>query len=191
MSNFEFEPLSRNLADRIHELRTKRGLTQAALAHLSNVPRSTIANLESGTGNPSLINLARISSALNTSIEMLLTSPKALCKLIPANQIKLISRSQGDVIINKLLPDTIAGMEIDKLEINVGAKMRGLPHAAGTREYLHCLQGEFMVVVAGESYHIHKGDVLAFPGETHHSYENIGKGRAVGLSVVIVVPLGG
>lgn len=190
MADFEFESLSRNLADRIHDRRTKKGLTQSALAKLSHVPRSTIANLESGTGNPSLINLAKISGALNTSIEMLLTPPKALCKLIPADQIKSISRAQGEVIINKLLPDPIAGMEIDKLEINGGAKMRGLPHAPGTREYLHCLQGEIMIVVAGESYHIQKGDVLAFPGETHHSYENIGKVRAIGLSVVIVVPLG-
>lgn len=190
LNDAQFEPLSRNLAERIQDLRSRRSLTQAGLAKLANVPRSTIANLESGTGNPSLINLAKISSALNTSIEMLLSSPKALCKLIPADQIRSISRSQGEVLINKLLPDPIPGMEIDKIEINPGAKMRGVPHASGTKEYLHCLQGEFLVVVAGENYHVQKGDVLAFPGETHHSYENIGKGKAVGLSVVAVSPVG-
>lgn len=190
MITSELESLSRNLAERIQDLRSRRNLTQAALAKLAGVPRSTIANLESGTGNPSLINLAKISSALNTSIEMLLTSPKALCKLIPADQIKSISRSQGEVIINKLLPDSVPGMEIDKLELNPGAKMRGNPHAAGTKEYLHCIQGEFNIVVAGESYHVRKGDVLAFPGETHHSYENIGKAKSIGLSVVVIAPIG-
>lgn len=190
MSNSEFEPLSKNLAERIQELRNRRNLTQADLARLADVPRSTIANLESGTGNPSLINLAKISSALNTSIEMLLTSPRALCKLIPANELKTISRSQGEVTIIKLLPDSIPGMEIDKIELNPGARMRGIPHAAGTKEYLHCIQGEFIIVVAGESYRIFKGDVLAFPGETHHSYENVGKGKAVGLSVVAIAPVG-
>jgi len=190
MDNFEFESLSRNLAERILDLRTRRGLTQATLAKLADVPRSTIANLESGTGNPSLINLAKISNALSVSIEMLLTSPKALCKLIPAEFIKSVTRSQGEVVITKLLPEPVPGMEIDKLELSPGAKMRGLPHAAGTREYLHCLQGEFLIVVARESYHVHKGDVLAFPGETHHSYENIGKGKAIGLSVVAIAPVG-
>ena len=190
MTENQFEPLSRNLAERIQDLRSKRGLTQAGLARLANVPRSTIANLESGTGNPSLINLAKISGALNTSIEMLLSSPKALCQLVPADQIRSISRSQGEVIINKLLPDPIAGMEIDKIEINPGAKMRGVPHAAGTKEYLHCLQGEFLIIVAKENYYVQKGDVLAFPGETHHSYENIGKGKAIGLSVVAFSPVG-
>jgi len=186
----DYEPLSRNLAERIQELRSRRSLTQADLAKLANVPRSTIANLESGTGNPSLINLAKISSALNTSIEMLLTAPQALCKLIPAEQIKSLTRSQGEVTIVKLLPDPLPGMEIDKIEINPGAKMRGNPHAAGTKEYLHCIQGEFSVIVAGESYQVTKGDVLAFAAEVHHSYENNGKIKAIGLSVVMIAPVG-
>ncbi|MDO9181210.1 MAG: XRE family transcriptional regulator [Bacteriovorax sp.] len=190
MSGSEFESLSRNLAERIQDLRARRGLTQADLAKLADVPRSTIANLESGTGNPSLINLSKISSALSSSIEMLLTSPRALCKLIKADDVKSISRSAGEVIIVKLLPDPIPGMEIDKIELNSGAKMRGVPHAAGTKEYLHCIQGEFNIVVAGISYHVFKGDVLAFPGEIHHSYENIGKGKAIGLSVVAIAPVG-
>ena len=190
MSNSTIGLLSKNLAVRIQDLRKRRDLTQASLAELAQVPRSTIANLESGTGNPSLINLAKISSALNTSIELLLTSPQALCKLITADQVKSISRSQGEVTIIKLLPDPIPGMEIDKLELNPGAKMRGVPHAAGTKEYLHCIQGEFNINVAGENYLVSKGDVLAFPGEIHHSYENVGKGKAIGLSVVAIAPVG-
>ena len=190
MSDSDFEPLSRNLAIRIQDLRKKRNLTQAALATLADVPRSTIANLESGTGNPSLINLAKISGALGTSIEMLLSAPKALSKLILANDIKSINRSQGEVTIVKLLPDPIPGMEIDKSEINPGAKMRGIPHAAGTKEYLHCIQGEFNIVVGGENFRVLKGDVLSFPGENHHSYENVGKVKAIGLSVVVITPVG-
>ncbi|MGZ3789327.1 MAG: helix-turn-helix domain-containing protein [Bacteriovorax sp.] len=186
----EFESLSRNFAERLIDLRARRGLTQADLAKSADVPRSTIANLESGTGNPSLINLAKISSALNTSIEMLLTSPQALCKLIKSDSVKSINRSGGEVTIVKLLPDPIPGMEIDKIELNLGAKMRGVPHAAGTKEYLHCIQGEILIVVGGESYHVERGDVLAFPGEIHHSYENVGKGKAIGLSVVAIAPVG-
>jgi transcriptional regulator with XRE-family HTH domain len=190
MSFSDFDSLSRNLAERIIDLRARRGMTQADLAKLADVPRSTIANLESGTGNPSLINLAKISSALSTSIEMLLTSPVALVKKIPAEQVKSVNRSGGEVTVIKLLPDPIPGMEIDKIELNSGARMRGIPHAAGTKEYLHCLQGEIAVIIAGEIYQITKGDVLAFPGEIHHSYENIGKTKAIGLSVVAIAPVG-
>jgi transcriptional regulator with XRE-family HTH domain len=189
MHHHEYENLSRNLAQRILDLRSKRNLTQADLAKLANVPRSTIANLESGTGNPSLVNLAKISEALNLSIEMLLTPTKATCRKIEARDLKILSRSSGEVQITKLLPEMIQGMEIDKIEINPGAKMRGQPHASGTREYFHCLSGELKIQVENEVYYLLKGDVLAFPGETHHSYENLGKNKALGLSVVSIVPL--
>lgn len=190
MQNDQFVSLSRNLAQKINELRSKRGLTQAELALQADVPRSTIANLESGTGNPSLVNLAKISKALNISIEMLLTPTKANCKIIKADELKILTRSQGEVTITKLLPDPIHGMEIDKIEINPGFKMRGIPHAAGTREFFHCLHGELRIHVEGEFYDLTKGDVLAFPGETHHAYENLGKTKVLGLSVVAIAPVG-
>ena len=150
MSLSDFDSLSKNLAERLIDLRMRRNLTQADVAKIADVPS----------------------------------------KKIPADQIKSVSRSGGEVTVIKLLPDPVPGMEIDKIELNVGARMRGIPHAAGTKEYLHCLQGEIAIVVAGETYQISKGDVLAFPGEIHHSYENIGKGKAVGLSVVAIAPVG-
>lgn len=184
------ETLSKNLSERIIDLRTKRSLTQVQLAKLAQVPRSTIANLESGTANPSLVLLAKISSALNTSIEILLSSPKSTCRKIPFEQLKNIIRANGDISILKLLPDPIPGMEIDKIELNPGAKMRGVPHASMTKEYLHCIQGEFNIYIGNEKIPLAKGDVLAFPGDIQHSYENCGKGRAIGLSVVVIAPLG-
>src|SRR5215469_14958048 len=52
--------LARNLA----ALRHARALTQDALAKASGLPRSTIANLESGTGNPSLQVLTKVARTL-------------------------------------------------------------------------------------------------------------------------------
>jgi len=68
--------------------------------------------------------------------------------------------------------------------------MRGIPHAAGTKEYFYCLQGELKILIEQESYVLTKGDVLAFPGECHHSYENLGKNKSLGLSVVVIAPIG-
>jgi DNA-binding XRE family transcriptional regulator len=48
--------LARNLA----ALRHMRALTQEALAKAAELPRSTIANLESGEGNPSLAVLVKV-----------------------------------------------------------------------------------------------------------------------------------
>src|SRR5207247_11178054 len=65
--------LARNLA----ALRHVRAQTQDALAKAAGVPRSTIANLESGEGNPSLAVLVKVAGALGVPIDELLGSPRA------------------------------------------------------------------------------------------------------------------
>lgn len=186
----EFELLSHNLAHNLLELRQRRNLTQEALAKLVGVPRSTIANLESGAGNPSLTNLARLSAALHIPIEQLLTPQEVICKLIPSQDVPVQLRSQGGVKIYKLLPDSLPNMDIDRIEVESGSQMKGTPHPAGTKEYFHCIQGEMTVGVLGNNYVVKKGDVLAFPGEVNHTYFNKGKNLAIGMSVVVLTPIG-
>jgi transcriptional regulator with XRE-family HTH domain len=186
----EFEALAKHLAHNLIELRQKRNLTQDALAKLVHLPRSTIANLESGQGNPSLVNLAKLSAALGISIEQLLIPQRAICRLTPASEVRFHERSQGTVKVYKLLTDPIPNMEIDRMELKPGAQMKGIPHSAGTKEYLYCIQGEITVSVYSQKFVLKKGDVFAFPGESSHSYSNNGKLLAVGFSVVVLMPVG-
>ena len=65
--------LARNLAS----LRYSRALTQGALARAAAVPRSTIANLESGVGNPSLTVLVKVANALAVPLDELTAAPRA------------------------------------------------------------------------------------------------------------------
>ncbi len=186
----EFEKLAQNLAHHLVEIRQKRGLTQEGLAKIVHLPRSTIANLESGQGNPSLINLAKIAAALGTSIEKLLHPPHAPCRLITEEQIPTQERAHGLVKVYKLLPDPIPHMEVDRIELKPGALMKGVPHSSGTKEYFHCLQGEITVTTFSQTFVMKKGDVLAFPGESSHSYKNSGKVMAIGMSFVALTPTG-
>lgn len=183
-----YHNLTLNLAHNLLEIRQLRNLTQANLAKLVNLPRSTIANLETGEGNPTLSNLYKISHALHIPIEKLIANKKINCTLIPANEIEVFRRSQGDVLVYKLLPDPLPNMDIDRIEIAVGAQMRGTPHPQGTREYFHCIHGEISIKISQDIFIVKKGDVFAFPGFVHHSYINSGKIDAVGISVVVLTP---
>lgn len=183
-----FDVLAQNLAAQITELRKKRQLTQAALAKLAGVPRSTLTNMESGMGNPSLVNLAKVCAALQVSFEELLATPRSQTKLIRKDEIPANKKAKGNVTVYKLLPDPIPGMAIDRMELEVGARMGGIPHSSGTKEYLHCVQGQMTVVVSGESFELKPGDVLAFPGDSAHNYVNTGTTKAIGLSVVTMTP---
>jgi XRE family transcriptional regulator, regulator of sulfur utilization len=176
------------LAQNIEELRTNKGLSQLQLARQADIPRSTLTNIESGLGNPSLNNLVRISLALGVSIEELLSRPRVACLLVKSEDVPVLNRSQGRVQLHKLLPDKIKGIEIDRMELAPEAIMGGHPHLDGTKEYLTVIQGEILVHVAGDRFTVKQGDVLAFPGNQKHSYRNTKKSTSVALSVVIPVP---
>jgi transcriptional regulator with XRE-family HTH domain len=176
--------ISSDLARNVAALRRGRQLTQAQLARLAGLPRSTLTWIESGEGNPSLRNLVRLAGALQVGIEELLSRPRADTLLVPADRVPVQVRAGGSTRLYKLLPDPLPGMEIDRLELEPGARLRGVPHLDGTREYLTVTSGEIALHVAGESYRVTAGDVLAFPGDRPHSYHNPGRARALALSVV-------
>ncbi|HYX91371.1 MAG TPA: XRE family transcriptional regulator [Myxococcaceae bacterium] len=180
------DDLSGRLAGNIRQLRESRGFTQQQMARIAQVPRATWANLESGAGNPTLSVLHRVATALQVSIEELLSAPHASFYHYRRGQLPV--RRQGMAEVRKLLPDSIPGMEIDRMELPPGGRMPGVPHTPGTREYLICESGQITLVVAGERFELTEGDVVVFQGDQRHSYLNPAQRPAVGYSVVVLVP---
>jgi transcriptional regulator with XRE-family HTH domain len=180
------EELAGWLARNIKALREARGATQAQLAKLAGVPRATWANLESGTSNPTLAVLRRVASALQVSLEELVARPRASARHYP--RASLTVRMRGPGFVRKLLPDPLPGMEFDRMELPPGARLTGVPHTPGTREYLVCESGQMALVASGERFLLDTGDVVVFRGDQKHSYENVGTKVAVGYSVVLLAP---
>jgi quercetin dioxygenase-like cupin family protein len=89
------------------------------------------------------------------------------------------------VTVSTLLPDSIPGTTIERIEIPGGARMIGTPHTPGTREYLSCESGQIELIAAGETFLLAPGDVVVFRGDQRHSYANPGRKHAVGYSVVM------
>jgi XRE family transcriptional regulator, regulator of sulfur utilization len=93
------------------------------------------------------------------------------------------------VTLRHLLPDPIPGTEISRMELSPLARLTGIPHTPGTREYLTCDSGQIALYVAGEEWVLGPGDVVSFRGDQRHSYANPGRDPAVGYSVVLLAPL--
>jgi XRE family transcriptional regulator, regulator of sulfur utilization len=180
------EAVAQHLATNVKQLRQARSLTQEQLARLSGVPRATWANLESGAANPTVSVLLKVAAALQVSIEELLAAPRATARLFAAAELRV--RVRGTVELRQLLPDPIPGTMIERMELPPGARMSGVPHMPGTREYLTAERGEIELVVSGERWHLHPGDVVVFRGDQNHSYRNPTPQKSVGYSVVILAP---
>src|SRR5262245_30093603 len=138
--------IARYIAENIRQLRQSRSLTQEQLARLSGMLRTTWTNLESGSANPTVVVLTKVAAALQVPVEELISSPKAQAKLYPADSIPW--RQRGGVLIRKLLPDHLQGLELDRMELLPGSLMVGVPHRLGTREYLACESGLVELVVS-------------------------------------------
>jgi transcriptional regulator with XRE-family HTH domain len=181
------DTLSGHLAANIKQLRDARGFTQQQMARLSGLPRATWSNLESGSANPTLTVLHRVASALQVTLEELLTAPRAASRFYARGA--LPTRQRGEVLVRQLLPDPIPGTEIGRMEFRPGSRLTGIPHTPGTREYLTCDSGQIELVAGGEKWLLNPGDVISFRGDQRHSYANPGRAPAVGYSVVLLAPM--
>ncbi len=177
---------SANIAANTKQLRELRGMTQSQAAALSGIPRPTWATLESGDANPTISVLMKIASALQVSVEELISPPRASCKFYPVADLE--TKRRGDVLIRSVLPDALRSLDLDRMQLAPGARMGGVPHRTGTREYLTCESGEIELTVAGSRFTLKEGDVVVFRGDQKHSYANTSRQIAIAYSVVLLAP---
>jgi transcriptional regulator with XRE-family HTH domain len=178
---------SAHLTDNIRHLREVRGLSQAQIAQLAGIPRATWTHLESGAANPTLNVLVKVANALQVRLEELLSPARS-----PVLQVKvanLASRRRGEVTVRKVLPETIAGLDLERMTFPPRARMVGVPHTDGTREYLTCEKGAVELTVAGAVWRLGAGDVVAFRGNQKHQYFNPTDGEAIAYSVLAFAPI--
>ena len=182
------EDVASRLGENVRSLREARGLTQAKIAQLAGVPRPTWATLESGAANPTLAVMMKVANALQVRLEELIGPPRVAAQHYRAAELKV--RNRGKVEIRRLLPETLPGLEIERMTLPPGAMFTGVPHTPGTREYLTCERGELDLSVSGEAFHLEAGDVVVFRGDQRHGYRNRGRSTAVGYSIVAFAPIG-
>jgi transcriptional regulator with XRE-family HTH domain len=177
-----------NLAANARRLREARGLSQQQMSRLSGIPRPTWASLESGSANPTLAVLARAAAALQVSIEELIGPPRTAARLFRAAEVRERKRQGGT--LRPLLPESIPGLDISRMQLGPGGQLVGVPHTPGTREYLTCELGRIELVASGERWQLEQGDALVFRGDQRHTYCNPDPRRpAVAITVVCFAPV--
>lgn len=176
-----------HLADNIKAVREARGLSQQQIAKAAGIPRATWTHLESGAANPTLAVLVKVANALQVRLDELLAAPRTSARHLKASE--LVTRVKTGVSVRKLLPESLPGLDLERMSIPAGARMAGVPHTPGTREYLTCERGSVELAVSGERYTLLEGDIVTFRGDQRHSYHNPGKEPAVAYSVIAFAPV--
>lgn len=188
-----------SLASNMKYLRKEASLSQEQLSERSGVPRSTIASLERGEGNPTLQVLMGVARGLGVTIAELLAQRKANATLYKREehgrleyQVSLansVSSSAGFAEMRRLTPAQSRYLTIEEIILNGTEVVVASPHPQGTEEFFFVVSGSCDVEIAGELFHVNEGDLLRFDGSQLHSYRGLGEGRrTIAYAIVVQAP---
>jgi len=173
-------PLER-IAAAIRSERERSGLSLSELARSAGVAKSTLSQLESGTGNPSLETLWALSVALDVPFSRLVDGP-------PRPRITVLRRGEGVAVASErahyvatLLASCPPGARRDIYLLNVepGPPRESAPHSPGTVEHAVIGSGRALVGPAGQAAPLGPGDYMCYPGDVPHIFHAFEPGTMV------------
>jgi len=179
------------LGARVKTLRQERGLLQKHIAEKSELTASMVSQIEAGRLNPTLTTLRKLADAFGISIPELLEPPTE-------GRSVHISRKQEHPLVSfencaerwmvlgaglfegkiravvSTLERQARGVSTDKVRIKVGQK-----------KLFYVLQGKVALRYAENTYRMGEGDSALIDGAAPHGWDNVGRGRARVLWVIL------
>ena len=163
---------NRMIAAAIQRERARAGKSLSALAADAGLAKSTLSQLESGAGNPSVETLWAIATALGIPFSFLFEQPRPQARLIRAQDGDAIGSSQSDfsaVLLDACPPGR--RRDLYRVVLQPGRARRSAPHPPGTVEHAIVVSGTLQAGPDGQQEVLQPGDYFAFPGDLPHSYE--------------------
>ena len=149
------------------------------LSQSSGVAKSMISQIEKNETNPSLATLSRLSQALGTSVEAMVSQDgsddSALVEKTEIQDTPLLKSTDGLCelrIIGSI--DTVQWVQWYDFQAQPGGVLESSPHPDGSVENLTILQGEVLVEVEDESWIAKAGETLRYRADRPHKITNTG-----------------
>ena len=175
----ETEALTEKLGQTILRLRTADRMSLGDLSESSGVAKSMISQIEKNETNPSLATLSRLSQALGTSVEAMVSQGgsdgSALVEKTEIQDTPLLKSTDGLCelrIIGSI--DTVQWVQWYDFQAQSGGVLESSPHPDGSVENLTILQGEVLVEVEDESWIAKAGETLRYRADRPHKITNTG-----------------
>ena len=169
----ETDALAEKLGQTILRLRTADKMSLGDLSQSSGVAKSMISQIEKNETNPSLATLSRLSQALGTSVEAMVSQggsdDSALVEKTEIQDTPLLKSTDGLCelrIIGSI--DTVQWVQWYDFQAQPGGILESSPHPDGSVENLTILQGEVLVEVEDESWIAKAGETLRYRADRPH-----------------------
>jgi transcriptional regulator with XRE-family HTH domain len=172
------------IAASLRRERHRTGLSLTEVARRAGIAKSTLSQLESGTGNPSLETLWAICVALDAPFSRLLDPPRPHIQVIRADEGPTVAAAEADYQATLLAAcPPGARRDVYRIRAEPGQARVSQPHMPGVTEHVVISAGRAMVGVAAEPVELGPGDYISYPADVPHVFEALEpRTRAVLLS---------
>ncbi|GAA6208388.1 XRE family transcriptional regulator [Cognatishimia sp. WU-CL00825] len=160
------------IARAIQRERHRVGLSLSALAQQAGLAKSTLSQLESGQGNPSIETLWAIANVLGVPFSHLFEMPANEIKLIRAQDGQGVASEMADYqtqLLDKSPPGRIR--DLYRVQLRQGSTRKAEAHPNGTVEHVFVISGEVKTGPTDQTEILKPGDYYRFPADVPHAYE--------------------
>jgi transcriptional regulator with XRE-family HTH domain len=173
----------------VRALRQQRRMTIDALAAAAGVSRGTVIQVETARGNPSIVTLCNLASALKVGVASLVDSDAAPRLVVRRSEqaAPLWTSPAGSTAVFRIGTDPPDVVELWDWTLQPGDAFDGEAHPIGTAEVLSVLAGRLALHVGGTATDLGEGDTVMFEAHAPHRYAASGPG-SVRFTMVVVQP---
>ena len=168
------------IASALRRERERAGISLAELARRAGLAKSTLSQLEAGTGNPSIETLWALGVALGVPFSRLVEPPAPAVRVVRAGEGTRLRADRADFVATLLAagsPQT--RRDVYLLELEPGTAREAEAHIPETVEHIIVTSGRIRTGPVAEPVEVGPGDYVTFPGDVPHRYEALEPSTAV------------
>lgn len=160
------------IASSLRRERGRAGLSLTELARRANVAKSTLSQLESATGNPSVETLWALGVALDVPFAQLVEPTRPRVQVIRAGEGPAVHSEHADYVATLLAscPPT-ARRDLYLVTAQPGTPRESEPHMPGVIEHVVLASGRAAVGMVENPVELTPGDYIAYPGDAAHVFQ--------------------
>jgi transcriptional regulator with XRE-family HTH domain len=162
------------IAASLRRERQRVGLSLTELARQAGIAKSTLSQLESGAGNPSVETLWALGVALGVPFSRLVDPPRPDVRVIRAGEgpVTYAERASYAATLLASCPPG-ARRDIYRIQAQPGGPRMSEPHMPGTIEHVVVGTGRALAGPAGELVELGPEDYVVYPGDVPHSFDGL------------------
>lgn len=160
------------IATALRRERGRAGLSVTELARRANIAKSTLSQLEAGTGNPSVETLWALGVALNVPFGRLVEPAIPAVQVIRAGYGPAVFSERADYTATLLATcPPHARRDLYLISAEPETPRESQPHMPGVVEHVVLSTGRALVGVREDPVELNPGDYVAYPGDIAHVFQ--------------------